>query len=82
MRFDFEEFELESSKASSCDVDAMTLINSPDGSGGTFCGFKGRDRAGDRLAVAQLQVENPSNADQLQNGEAKKNQNEWGKRSL
>ena len=43
VRFDFEEFELESSKASSCDVDAMTLINSPDGSGGTFCGFKGRD---------------------------------------
>lgn len=42
VRFDFEDFELHASKAGSCDVDTMTLINSPDGTGGTFCGFKGR----------------------------------------
>ena len=52
VRFDFEEFELESSKASSCDVDGMTLINSPDGSGGTFCGFKGRDSTRHFLLVS------------------------------
>ena len=33
----------------------------------------GRDRAGGRLAVAQLQVEDQGHADQLQNGEGAKN---------
>lgn len=40
VRFDFDDFDLHAGPDGRCEMDSMTIVNSPEGSGGRFCGYK------------------------------------------
>ncbi len=38
--FDFLDFDLHAGPDGRCEMDSLTIVNSPDGAGGRFCGSK------------------------------------------